>query len=71
MQRQQKKMTDDIVNRANEIMAKEPVTTKTAEILASFLLPLNSRPIIDTNNLDDINSINATHGTNFATIISC
>lgn len=56
-------MSDDIIRRAKEIMHREPVIEKTADILASFAQPLNSRAPLE------IDKIDSTHGTNFAAIV--
>ena len=51
---------------AAEIMRFEPATEKTAEILESFKLPLNSRPPLASTPCE---SICAAHGSNFSTAL--
>ncbi|MEM6363929.1 MAG: hypothetical protein AAF745_05860 [Planctomycetota bacterium] len=55
----------EFADRAAAIMQLEPVTEKTPEILASFGVPLNSRPLLADVSFETFEW----HGTNFAVVV--
>ncbi len=57
--------SQSFTQRAAEIMRLEPVTEKTPEILASFRMPLSSRPLLADVSYEAFEW----HGTNFAVVV--